>query len=277
MIEITDLSYTYRDGQQLVPALREVSLHIRKGEWVALTGPNGSGKSTLIRMMNGLLTPATGQVSTAGLRLDRPAHREQVKDRVQIVFQNPSSQMIGGNPLEDISFGLESRGMGRAEMRLRIQQALDQVGLSHKLFANVATLSGGQQQRLAIASCLALRPECIIFDEATSMLDPKGRKQVYAIARQLWQTGTTVIWVSQRPQEMLEADRIVLMEQGGITFDGNAHSLFYESGIPTRLKWDLPPIVKIGLYLQETGALGRKLPLSENDLEGLLCTSNLVG
>lgn len=274
MIEITDLSYTYQDGRQLVPALTGINLRIRKGEWVAITGPNGSGKSTLIRMMNGLLTPTEGEVITAGMNLAAPANRQQVKDHIQIVFQNPRSQMIGGNTVEDVSFGLESRGISRDEMRNRVRQALNQVGLSHKQFADVSTLSGGQQQRLAIASCLALRPDCLIFDEATSMLDPAGRKQVYSIARDLWQKGTTVIWVSQRPQELLEAERILVMEQGAISFDGDAYSLFYESGIPARLQWDVPPIVTIGLYLQAAGVLGRKLPLSENELEGFLCASN---
>lgn len=274
MIQLTNVSYTYRDGTNLIPALRKIDLHVDRGEWVVITGANGSGKSSLIRLLNGLLQPSEGTVSVAGLNLNDPSHRETVKQHVQIVFQNPDAQTIGTNPAEDVSFGLENRGIDRHEMQTRIERVLRQVDLLHKLFADVSTLSGGQKQRLAVASCWALEPACLIFDEATSMLDPVGRKQIYSIARSLHKRGITIIWVTQRLQELVEAERILVLDAGRILFDGDARRLFYDSNIPDRLDWDNPSIVTIGRMLHEQGFSREELPLTEAELGDILCESN---
>lgn len=274
MIQLTNVSYTYRDGTNLIPALRNIDLHVDRGEWVVITGANGSGKSSLIRLLNGLLQPSEGTVNVAGLNLNDPSHRETVKQHVQIVFQNPDAQTIGTNPAEDVSFGLENRGIDRHEMQTRIERVLRQVDLLHKLFADVSTLSGGQKQRLAVASCWALEPDCLIFDEATSMLDPVGRKQIYSIARSLHERGITIIWVTQRLQELVEAERILVLEAGRILFDGDARRLFYDSNIPDRLDWDNPSIVTIGRMLHEQGFSREELPLTEAELGDILCESN---
>lgn len=274
MINMRNVSFSYRDGARLVHALQGINLAVRPGEWVALTGANGSGKSTLIRICNGLIIPAEGTVSVAGLDLADSRSRDLVKQKVQIVFQNPDAQTVGTTPVEDVAFGLENRGVPREEMRLRVERALREVRLEHKLFADVSALSGGQRQRLAIAGCLALEADCLIFDEATSMLDPAGRKQVHELARKLWKAGVTVIWVTQRLQELLEADRVLVMEKGQITYDGDARTLFYDSDIPARYKWDLPPVVKIGFWLKEQGVSLRSLPLSEEEVADRLCELN---
>lgn len=271
MIEIRNLSYSHRDGQRLVPALQGIDLTVRRGEWVAVTGANGSGKSTLIRMCNGLLVPPEGTVTVAGLDLSAPLNRDRVKQKVQMVFQNPDAQTIGPTPVEDVAFGLESRGVDRDEMRLRIERSLRQVGLGHKLFADVSALSGGQKQRLAVAGCLALEPDCLIFDEATSMLDPAGRNDIYGIARKLWREGMTVLWVTQRLQELLEAERILVMEAGRIVFDGDARALFYDSDVPAQNGWEVPPVVKIGLWLKKRGVPLPSLPLSEEEVAERVC------
>ncbi|MFC4766651.1 ATP-binding cassette domain-containing protein [Effusibacillus consociatus] len=271
MIKLRNVFHSYRDGTRMVSVLRGVDLTIRQGEWVAITGANGSGKSTLIRTCNGLLIPSEGTVNVAGLDLSDPQNREQVKQKVQIVFQNPDAQTVGTTPVEDVAFGLENRGIHREEMQVRIDNVLRKVRLEDKLFADVATLSGGQKQRLAIASCVALEPDCLIFDEATSMLDLVGRKEVYAIARSLWKAGTTVIWVTQRLQELLDADRILVLESGQITYDGNARTLFYDSDIPVRCNWEVPPVIKIGLWLRRQGVPLHTLPLLEEEVPDLVC------
>ncbi|WP_018133171.1 ATP-binding cassette domain-containing protein [Effusibacillus pohliae] len=271
MIDVQNVTYIYRDGTRRVPALRGIDLQIRRGEWVAVTGPNGSGKSTLVHLLNGLAVPAEGRVSVAGLDLAVPAHRERVKQHVQVVFQNPDAQTVGTTPAEDVAFGLENRGVPREEMESRVERALRQVGLLDKRFAPVSSLSGGQKQRLAIASCLALEPDCLIFDEATSMLDPAGRRQIYAIARSLWESGVTVVWITQRLPELLEAGRIVVLEAGQIVYGGDARTLFYDSDIPQRCQWDVPPLVKIGLWLKQRGLPLESLPLREEEVEELLC------
>jgi energy-coupling factor transport system ATP-binding protein len=258
----------------LVPALHNINLSIRQGEWAAITGGNGSGKSSLIRMINGLLQPAEGTVAVAGLDLKSAAHRAAVKQHVQMVFQNPDAQIIGRNPAEDIAFGLENRGINRDVMITRVEGAAEQVELRHKLFAEVSTLSGGQKQRLAAASSLALAPEILIFDEATSMLDPVGRQRILSIAKSLHATGVTVIWVTQRLQELFAAKRILVLDAGRIRFDGDARSLFYESDIPDRYGWENPPIVTIGKMMREQGIPLQALPLDEAELGDIVCELN---
>ncbi|BCJ86780.1 ATP-binding cassette domain-containing protein [Effusibacillus dendaii] len=271
MIQAERLSCFYRDGANLIKAVNGIDLTIQKGEWVVLTGPNGSGKSTLLRLINGLLVPSEGRLTVAGMDLTNASNREQVKLRVQVVFQNPDAQAIGTTPQEDVAFGLENRGIDRAQMEERIERALHQVGLREKRSASVSELSGGQKQRLAIASCLALEPDCLLFDEATSMLDPAGRRDIYLLARTLWRNGMTVIWATQRLDELLEADRAVVMDAGGIEYDGAPRHLFYDSDVPQRLGWELPPVVKIGCWLRERGIPLPSLPLREEEVAGLLC------
>lgn len=275
MIKLENLSYSYQDGARQVTALNGIDLTIRHGEWVAVTGANGSGKSTLSRLFNGLLLPTEGTVTVAGLDLADPANQHLVKQNIQLVFQNPDAQMVGTTLIEDVAFGLENRGVPRDEIKARIERVLRQVGLEHKFVSDVSALSGGQRQRLAIASCLALEPDCMIFDEATSMLDPKGRKEIQRIARELWKKGMTVIWVTQRLEELLEAPRVLVLEEGKISFDGEARELFYKSDLPVRMKWDVPAVIHVGYLLQEQEVPFSALPLNEEDLEDLVCELNL--
>jgi energy-coupling factor transport system ATP-binding protein len=186
MINAQNLTLSLRDGQRKMPVLHGITIHIGRGEWVALTGANGCGKSSLIRTFNGLNIPSGGSLSAAGLDLRFPENRPIVKQKIQLVFQNPEAQTVGSTPFEDVAFGLENRGLAQQEMKQRIREVLHQVGLAHKAEDPVQTLSGGERQRLAIASCLALEAEMIMFDEVTSMLDPAGRQEIFALARHLW-------------------------------------------------------------------------------------------
>ncbi|MBT2291287.1 ATP-binding cassette domain-containing protein [Paenibacillus albidus] len=270
MIEAHNLSLSFPDGQQRLAVLQGISIRIGRGEWVALTGGNGSGKSSLIRIFNGLNRPSGGSLTAAGLDLRSPAARTAVKQKIQLVFQNPEAQTVGSTPFEDVAFGLENRGLAYVEMKERIERVLQQVGLSHKSAHKVSTLSGGERQRLAIASCIALEAEMIVFDEATSMLDPGGRQDILDLARQLWHQGTTVLWVTQQMEELADSPRIAVMETGRLVYDGDPRTLFYSSEIPDRLNWTPSPVIRIGRLLQTQGWPLRHLPLTEADLEGIL-------
>ncbi|MBY9077794.1 ATP-binding cassette domain-containing protein [Paenibacillus sp. HN-1] len=271
MIHASGLSLSLRDGQRVLPVLHDIDLHIEKGEWVSVTGANGSGKSSLVRILNGLLLPTAGEVATNGLDLRSPRNRRLVKQMVQTVFQNPLSQTIGSTPEEDVAFGLENRGIPGGEMRLSVTRALKLAGLEDKAAIPVEELSGGERQRLAIACCMALEPELLIFDEATSMLDPLSRDRIFALARDLWKKGVTVLWVTQRMEELAAGERALVLEQGRLLYDGSPRGLFYGSGLPAELGWEDPPAVAVGRVMQDGGWPQEQLPLTERELEEALC------
>lgn len=270
MIQAHNLSLSFQDGQLQLSVLQGIDLHIRQGEWLGLTGGNGSGKSSLIRTFNGLLIPSGGSLTAAGLDLQAPENRSAIKEIIQLVFQNPESQTIGSTPSEDIAFGLENRGIPLKEMKTRIKILLEQVGLAHKAEDDIASLSGGERQRLAVASCLALNARMIMFDEVTSMLDPIGRREIFQLARRLWKQGTTVLWVTQRMEELAESPRIAVMEAGKLIYQGCPRNLFYKSSLPQKLGWELPPTIGVGRLMQAQGWTEAQLPLTEDDLEGIL-------
>ena len=224
VVKLSHIDFRYYGSE--VHSLTDVSLEIKEGEWVAIIGPNGSGKSTLAKIMNGLLVPAAGQVTIKDLTIDEETVWE-ARRSVGMVFQNPDNQFVGSTVEDDVAFGLENNGVPRQEMITRIEEALAEVRMSEFKAKEPARLSGGQKQRVALASILALRPDIIILDEATSMLDPNGRQEVIAAIRKIKERfNLTVISITHDLDEASLADRILMMQGGRLVQDKKPEEIF---------------------------------------------------
>ena len=210
-------------------ALCGIDLHIGDGEWVALLGANGSGKSTLARIFNALQLPAQGACFVFGQDSRDEEAWLSIRQKVALVFQNPEDQIVASVVEEDVAFGPENLGLPSNEIRQRVDWALQMVGLKEKQKAPVYTLSGGQKQRLAIAGALALRPRCLVLDEATAMLDPQGRRSLLELLQRLHREGVTLIQITHRLEEILSVSRVIVMERGKIAWDGTPELFFKEN------------------------------------------------
>ena len=210
-------------------ALCGIDLHIGDGEWVALLGANGSGKSTLARIFNALQLPTQGACFVFGQDSRDEEAWLSIRQKVALVFQNPEDQIVASVVEEDVAFGPENLGLPSNEIRQRVDWALQMVGLKEKQKAPVYTLSGGQKQRLAIAGALALRPRCLLLDEATAMLDPQGRRSLLELLQRLHREGVTLIQITHRLEEILSVSRVIVMERGTIAWDGTPELFFKEN------------------------------------------------
>jgi energy-coupling factor transport system ATP-binding protein len=258
-IQVQGLEHAYllEDGRK-VTAVQSVDLAIERGEFVALVGPNGSGKSTLARHFNGLLLPTAGQVWVDGLSTADPHHLWKIRQQVGMVFQNPDNQFIASTVEEDVAFGPENLALSSDEIRRRVDEALDRVGLADYRNHPPQMLSGGQKQLVAIAGVLATRPTCIVLDEPSSMLDPPGRRQVLEMIQRLNAgEGTTIVLITQAMDEAAAARRVLAMNAGRIVMDGSPEEVFEQEERLHALGLDLPPAVEIAHRLQEQGI---KLP-----------------
>ena len=274
IIELKDISFQYQGVESF--ALTSVNLTINKGEWVALIGPNGSGKSTLAKIMNGLLVPASGEVFINGKLLDEETVWE-ARRSVGMVFQNPDNQFVGATVEDDVAFGLENHGVERDEMIARIEEALEQVRMTEYKKSEPARLSGGQKQRVAIAGVLALRPEVIILDEATAMLDPVGRKEVIAAVKAIKEKyNLTVISITHDIDEASNADRIIVMNQGKLVRQDDPYNIFILGDELIKMGLDIPFAQKIHMELERRGIEVPKEYLSEEELFEWLTTSYLT-
>lgn len=238
IIKVENLGYTYTDtlDDQLVktdvmPALEGVSLEIKRGEYLAVLGHNGSGKSTFAKLINLILTPTVGKIYIDGVDITRKDFTEdevfEVRQKVGMVFQNPDNQLVATVVEEDVAFGPENLGLPREEIRRRVDEALETVGMTEYSRHAPHKLSGGQKQRVAIAGIIAMKPEIIIFDESTAMLDPKGRAEVIKIMERLnREEGITVINITHYMDEAARADRVVVINDGRLLIDGSAREVF---------------------------------------------------
>lgn len=227
MIDVEGLTFSY--SEELEPVLKDVSFHVKQGEWLSIIGHNGSGKSTTVRLLDGLLEPTSGNIRIAGQLLTADNVWE-LRQKIGMVFQNPDNQFVGATVEDDVAFGLENRGVPYEEMVQRVQEALELVGMAAFGKREPARLSGGQKQRVAIAGALALRPDILILDEATSMLDPEGRLELIRIVQEVRQQfGLTVVSITHDLDEVALSDRVLVMKQGQLVLDTTPRELFSET------------------------------------------------
>lgn len=275
IIELEDIHYRYHEDD-VREALAGVSLEIRRGEWLAIIGHNGSGKSTLAKVMNGLIEANTGSVVVNGKTLTEETVFD-ARRTVGMVFQNPDNQFVGTTVEDDIAFGLENIGLPREEMLERVTKVLEMVKMSEFRTKEPARLSGGQKQRVAIAGVTALEPEVIILDEATSMLDPKGRLEVISTIQKLHkEKKITVISITHDLDEAAQADRVVLMEQGQIQQIGTPKEIFKLGSKLVEKGLDVPFAEKLIEALRERGINVPEEYLDEEGLVEWLWTSVLT-
>ena len=250
-IEVRDLTIEYtridENGRE-VPgkkALDGISLDIEKGSFVAVIGMNGSGKSTLAKCLNGLLVPSSGRVSVEGFDTASEEHIWDVRSRVGMVFQNPDNQLVSSIVEDDVAFGPENLGVEPAEIRRRVDDALRRVGMYEKKDKGAHMLSGGQKQRVAIAGAIAMKPDCIVFDEPTAMLDPKGRASVMEIIKDLNAEGITCILITHFMNEAEQADRIIVMKKGKVLCDRTPAELFSDREMIDKAGLEMPPVIAL--------------------------------
>ena len=245
-IEVQDLIFDYpkQDGTA-VRALRGISFQVEQGSFTAIIGQNGSGKSTLAKHLNALLLPSSGTVRIDGLDTSDPASLWEVRRRVAMVFQNPDNQIVSSIVEDDVAFGPENLGVPPEEIRKRVDTALKQVGMYEHRLKGAHMLSGGQKQRIAIAGAVAMRPDCIVFDEPTAMLDPVGRESVMKIIRQLNSEGITTILITHFMNEAVQADRIVVLKDGRILADRTPEEIFADDELIKTAGLELPPLIEL--------------------------------
>ncbi|MBQ5487855.1 MAG: energy-coupling factor transporter ATPase [Clostridia bacterium] len=270
MISINEVEYSYDGSEQ--KALSGVSLEIREGEFLAIVGHNGSGKSTLAKMLNALLLPDSGTVTVFGMDTADEELTLEIRKRVGIVFQNPDNQIVTTVVEEDVGFGPENLGVPTAEIIERVHNALEAVGMTDYAKSAPHMLSGGQKQRIAIAGVLAIRPDVLVLDEATAMLDPIGRKAVLDIAQSMnKQLGITVVMITQYMDEAVLADRVVVMNGGRIAMEGTPQEIFRRGEELREMRLDVPVMVELRDKLTAAGLMPESNALTVDGMAEELC------
>ncbi|QPC48063.1 energy-coupling factor ABC transporter ATP-binding protein [Mangrovibacillus cuniculi] len=270
IIELNNVTFRY--PRQTVNALNEVSFSIMKGSWTAIVGHNGSGKSTIARLLNGLQFPLKGELLIDSL-VSNETTVWDIRKKIGMVFQHPDNQFVGTTVEDDVAFGLENNGVPREEMIARVQEALHQVRMTDFLRQEPHHLSGGQKQRVAIASVLALQPDVIILDEATSMLDPIGREEVIQTIQQVQKnSGMTVISITHDLEEATQADTIIMMNKGEVYKIGTPREVLTNEVELKKLGLDVPFSLKLQKAFAEKGWQLDKPALTREELVDALWT-----
>ena len=275
IITIEDLVFEYIRGDNGVAkhALNGVSLEIDEGSFTAIIGKNGSGKSTLAKNLNGLLVPTSGTVYVDGYDTRDDDTIWEIRQRAGMVFQNPDNQLVSSIVEDDVAFGPENLGVDPQEIRRRVDKALEDVNMGQYKQKAPHLLSGGQKQRIAIAGVVAMRPKIIIFDEPTAMLDPKGRKDIMKIIDELHREGITVILITHFMEEVVNADRVIIMSQGKVLLDGTPEEVFSQADIIKSANLELPLTIELGERLRAQGMDIPKGMIKEEELIEAICQS----
>lgn len=272
LIEIQNVSYAYEDAA--AKALNNVSLTINDGEFMAVVGHNGSGKSTLAKHLNALLLPTEGKVLVDGMDTADEADTLSIRQRVGMVFQNPDNQLVTTIVEEDVAFGPENIGVPGNEIRARVDRALAAVGMEKYAHSAPNMLSGGQKQRIAIAGMLAMQPKVLVLDEATAMLDPKGRRDIIDLVTKLHkENGITVVMITQYMEEVIGADRVAVMSGGELILEGTPKEVFSQDELLHKHRLDVPVMQQLANRLNAHGANLPKSILSVEEMAQAICLS----
>lgn len=273
MIQTNHMSHTYEDESgNVVYALDDVSLTIRKGEFVSIIGTNGSGKSTLAKHFNVLLTPTKGTVKVLGMDTKETNHLWDIRQHVGMVFQNPDNQIVAAVVEEDVAFGPENLGIEPEEIRRRVKEALKSVNMTEYALHSPGLLSGGQKQRIAIAGVLAMKPDCIVLDEPTAMLDPVGRKEVLETVHRLnKEEGITIVYITHFMEEAVTSDRVVVMKNGKLLHEGTPRDIFTQVPMLKELGLDVPVAAEVASKLRAHGMPLQADIITEEELGDQLC------
>jgi ABC-type cobalt transport system, ATPase component len=254
MIESNDLVFNYKVEDEKAAALKNVNITIKKGEFVAIIGHNGSGKSTLAKHMNALLVPTKGKMLVKGLDTSDEKYLWDIRQSTGMVFQNPDNQIVATIVEEDVAFGPENLGVPSAEIRERVDNSLKIVDMTSYIKQGPHLLSGGQKQRVAIAGVLAMKPECIVLDEPTAMLDPSGRREVIdTITKLNKEENITIVLITHYMEEAVNADRVVVMEDGEIVMSGTPKEVFSKVEELKKLGLDVPQVTELAYELRKEG------------------------
>ncbi|WLD76582.1 energy-coupling factor transporter ATPase [Mogibacterium neglectum] len=273
-IEVKDLVYKYSKEQgddNLCPAIDHVSIEISRGEYIAVAGSNGSGKSTLARCLNGLLLPTEGEILVDGMDTSDDECIWDIRKKIGMVFQNPDNQIVSSMVEDEVAFGPENIGVENPELRKRVDNALKAVGMYEYRNREAHKLSGGQKQRIAIAGAVAMRPDCIVLDEPTAMLDPKGRSQVMKVIRELNEQGITIILITHFMEEVAEADRVLVMKSGKLLRDSAPEDVFADTKLIESAGLEIPAAVLLRNELIKNGINLSQEIISKDDLVDALC------
>ncbi len=249
-IEFSDVSFSY-DGEH--PVLKHVDLAIEKGSYVVVLGHNGSGKSTLARHINALLTPEEGTVRVMGLDSSDPDEQIEIRRHAGMVFQNPDNQMVTSIVADDVAFGPENLGLPQPEIARRVEESLAAVAMTDYAEADPTELSGGQKQRVSIAGVLAMRPDILVFDEPCAMLDPRGRRGVRRVMRELHEGGLTIVHITHFMEDALEADVVYVMDQGRPVLSGTPAEVFAHGDRLRALGLEEPFAMRLAKRLRARG------------------------
>lgn len=254
MIRLHNVSFTYETEDTPKPALSNVTMQVHRGEFLAVLGHNGSGKSTLAKLFNAILTPTEGQVLVDGMDTADETKVQEIRRKVGMVFQNPDNQIVATIVEDDVAFGPENLGVPPKEIRERVDEALKAVGMYEFRHHEPHKLSGGQKQRVAVAGIIAMRTDCIVFDESTAMIDPKGRREVMDTIHRLNRDfGITVVLITHFMDEAVQADRVIVMDGGTIAAEGKPEAVFADESFLQRMGLELPPAAKLASMLRKSG------------------------
>lgn len=273
LFDICHVSHTFETEEgKTFDALKDVTAQIKKGEFTAIIGTNGSGKSTLARHLNALLIPTEGELIVEGMRTSDAGRVWDIRQKVGMVFQNPDNQLVAAVVEEDVAFGPENLGVPPEEIRERVDLALEKVGMTSYRKQALSMLSGGQKQRVAIAGVLAMKPDCIVLDEPTAMLDPKGRKEVMDTIHELnKKEGITIVLITHFMEEAVTADHILVIDRGVLKMEGTPREIFSQADKVTEIGLDVPVPADLARRLRKKGMAVSEKCMTDEELGEALC------